>query len=495
MAKNSIFLYLRMGLVMLVSLFSVRILLKALGVDDYGVYMAIAGVVSSLAFLSTLLANASQRFCAYAIGQNNITALNQNVGTIQLVYIVIVVFLFLAGETVGIWFIENKMNYAPDKSSSVFWVFQFSLFTLMLNLLSAPFLALLLAHEDMKTYAFISISEAILKLGAAFLLSYFTFSRIIIYPLFLCIISIFILVIYIITIKRKYPYVNIKPQYQATTFRTVLSFIGWSSFGAFAGVAYNQGINILFNLFIGPLANAAFAIANQVSASVTTFGTSFFSAVRPGMIKCYAQNEFKKLFDLFTFSNKLVFILLYIVILPLFINMNTILEIWLGESGPYMVEFTRLLLIACMISFLGLPITTIVQASGKVRGYHIFVDGFLAVSIVFIYLLFRSHSSSESILWGVNTMYTITYCLRLVYFKRMTNFSLLSFVRNFHLPMMFIIAISGVTVYLLSTVITFSPLIDLLLSTLESTSIILLLSFIFLLNKDDRKKLQSLLKK
>lgn len=494
-AKNSLFLYLRMGLVMIVSFISVRILLKELGIVDYGVYNAIGGVVTSLAFISTVLANASQRYFSYSIGQKDLNSLNQNFGSILLVYFLIIILILAISETIGVWFVENKMNYESVKVKEVLWVFQFSLFTIILHLLSSPFLAMLIAHEDMNDYAIISICESILKLIAVLLLSLFSTARLVVYPILLTTISLMVLTIYIFSIKRKYPYLKIKFSYNRLCFFNILSYSGWSCFGAVAGVGYNQGINILFNIFIGPLANAAFAIANQVSAAITTFGTSFFTAVRPGIVKYYAQGEIIKLNNLYLFSSKMLFLLLYLIILPLLFQTNTVLSLWLGTPSEYMIQFTRMLLISCLIAFLGLPITTIMQAAGRVKIYHLVVDGFLVCSISVVFFFFKKGLDAVDILWIINIMYIIAYMLRLVCLKKIITFSISSYLRCFLIPITGVILLTSISMWVINNYLYFMPIIELLINIFISTFIILFISYVLLFTKSDRIKLFSLVLK
>lgn len=494
-AKNSIFLYFRMGLIMLFSLISVRILLRELQVEDYGIYNAIGGFVTSFALISSVLSGASQRYFSYSIGLNDNNDLNRSFGSILLVYSIIITILLVVGETIGLWFVENKMVYPNSKSVQVFWVYQYSLLTFLTTLMYSPFLALIIAKEDMKLFAIISIIEGVLKLISAISLIFFLKSRLVLYPLFLLIISIIILLFYVSVVKNRYKYIRFRFIFHKGVFKSIMSFTSWSLFGSTAGVFYHQGISVLFNLFIGPIANAAYAIANQVYSAVSTFGSSFFLAIRPGMIKSYAQNDSENLQTLFVLSSKILFILLSLFVFPIIAKTDAILNLWLGEITPYTISFTRLMSVICLVGALGLPITTIVQASGNIRNYHVLVDGFISVSIIGVYYILKSGLGPNSALWYAILVFIIAHFLRVYYLKIRYAFPIDNYFRFFGAPMLLVTSISAITIYLGSIWININNIVDIVLTTIISATIILASSYLFMFNSKDRYKIRSILRK
>lgn len=485
-AKNSLFLYIRMALIMIMSLISVRVILRALHVEDYGIYNAIGGVVTSLSFLSTALAGASQRFFSYSIGEKNVSNLNKDIGSILFGYVIIIALIIILAETFGEWFVLNRMNFSTEKHIDIQWVFQFSLVTFIINLMSAPLLALIIAHEDMRYYSIISISDGALKLFVAIVLYIIPEQRLIAYPGLLMMVSIITLSFYYIIVKKKYPYLNIKLNFEKNNFKRIFSFSSWSCFGAIANVCYHQGINILFNIFAGPIANAAFAIANQVNAAITTFGSSFFLAVRPGMIKSYAQNNYSRLNNLYLFSSKMIFALLFIVMLPLLVKTDYILNLWLGEVVEYMVPFTRIIIIASLIMSLGLPITTIIQATGKNKYYHMIVDGFISVSVVLIYFALKiglapSFSLSISII-----IYMIAHYIRLVFLKKLANESINVYIKSCLFPMATILIMNWGVIYIIDCLIGNDDFVGFILIFIISLLVNLSTYYLFLINKTER---------
>lgn len=483
-----------MGIILLISLFSVRILLRELNVEDYGLYNAIGGVVTSLAFLSTILSSASQRFFSYDIGKNDIVSLNKNLSVILFIYILIAVILIIVGETFGLWFVINKMNYPEVQSNNIIWVFHFSLFTFIITLLATPFLSLIVSHEDMKIFAIISMVDAILKLGAAVSLSLFT-NRIVIYPLILFVISIATALAYYFSVRINYKYIIVKIRFNSSLFKSIIGFTSWSSFGAIAGVGLHQGINIILNIFTGPIANAAYTIANQVYNAISTFGSSFFMAIRPGMIKAYAQSEENRLKSMYFISSKILFLLLFIVIVPILCETDFILKCWLGEVSEYTISFTRILSICALIMGLGLPITTIIQATGKIKFYHLVVDGFLCLGIIIFYFSLKVGYSGVLSLWIIAFVCSICHILRLIFLKHIIGISIYEYFYRCILPMLIISIITFISMHYIGIFNFRNQLFHFVIVTLSSIIVNLLLAFIFLMNKTEKSMLKRLLKR
>ncbi len=494
-AKNSIFLYFRMGFIMLFSLASVRFLLRELHVEDYGIYNAIGGVVASLSVISGVLSSVAQRYFSYFLGQNDLDGLNRTFGSTMIVYTIIAGVILLLGETIGYWFVMNKLVYPEAMKNSVFWIYQFSLFTFIIVLFYSPLIALIISHEETKIFAIISIADGVMKFGCVFMLSWFYSYRVVIYPLFLLIISLIILTCYTIVTRRRYSYISFKFIYERKTFNSIMSFSFWSMFGSFANAFYHQGINILFNIFVGPLANAAFAIANHVNAAITSFSSSFFLAVRPGIIKSYAQNEMILVQKLFLFSNKILFILLFIIVLPIVIDPVDILNLWLGDITPYTAVFVRMMSITCMILCLGLPITTIIQASGKVKYYHILVDGFISLSCILIYFILKKGLGPTSALWGVIAITFIAHLIRIAFLRINLNFPIRDYFAKFVMPMTIIVVIAATIVNYCAQYLVMSAFLRLICISTISTLIIGGMSLALLINSKERNMILNIVYK
>jgi len=484
-----------MGLIMVFSLISVRFLLQELDVEDYGVYNAIGGVVTSFALISGVLSGASQRFFSYSLGLNDIEGLKRTMSSIIFLYTIVIIIILIIAETIGLWFVMNKMVYPEDMRNSVFWIYQLSLLSFLVTIAYTPLIAIIISHEEMNIYAVISIIDGVLKLSCVLSLGLFHSHKIVYYPLLLSIISIMTFASYFIVVKRKYSYIDLSIAYDKTTFKSILGFSSWSLVGSIANVIYHQGINLIFNLFIGPIANAAFAIANQVNVAVNTLGTSFFSAVRPGIIKSYARNDYDSLPKLFIFSSKLMFILLFAIVLPIITITSDILHIWLGEVTTYTVSFVQKMTIVGLILCLGLPFTTIAQASGKIKYYHIYVDGFISVSLVGIYYILKSGLSSNFVLYYVVTITFIAHIIRILYLIYYLKFPLKGYLMKFCLPTAIIGISSYVVVNAVANHISFTPILNIVCVICFSVVCIVLLSFLFLINAQERGIIINLLMK
>ena len=441
--KNSLFLYIRMLLVMIVTLFTVRIVLRNLEVVDYGIYTAIGGLVLSLSFLSQTLSSASQRFFSYELGLGDYEKLNRIFSTIFLSYLIIVLLIVLLAETVGIWFLRNKMSIPDERVDAAFWVFQFSLFAFVISILANPYMALLIAHEQMNIYAYIGIIDVMLKLMVACILMWVSLvDKLKLYAVLMFAVSCVTGLMYALMCRRLFQKVKLHLFWDRELFSSVFSYSSWTLFGTAAGVLNNQGINVLLNVFWGPVVNSAFSIGHQISNAVSSFSSSFYTAVRPQLTKSYAVKDMGYMDQLFYFSSKMIFSLLFLIILPLMFETEFILQLWLGDVQEYMVAFVRLLLISTLIISLSNPINTIAQASGSVKRYHGIVDGFTLISLPLAYFVLKFGGNPISVFYVSIGVFAIAHLLRLVILKSIVNFSPRKYILRFIMPSVITIVFS-----------------------------------------------------
>lgn len=445
--KNSVFLYIRMFFVLLVSLYTIRIVLNNLEVVDYGIYTAIGGVVLSLSFLSQVLASASQRFFAYELGlKENGIRLNKIFNTILISYVGIALLIVLLAESIGLWFMFNKMTIPAERMDAALWVFQFALLSFVVTIMTNPYIAVVIASEHMNIYAYVGIIDVILKLLIACLLIISPIDKLKLYSVLMFVESCITASIYICICRKKFTSTKFSFFWDKTLFKTVFSYSSWTLFGTVAGVCNNQGANILLNVFIGPSANAAYAIGHQAGSAVSGFSSSFYSAVRPQLTKSYAANDMAYMYQLFYFSSKVIFLLLFVIILPLISELELILNLWLDIVEPYMIIFTRLILIYTMIICLSEPITTIAQASGQVKKYHGIVDGFALIALPLSYFALKNDCPPQSVFYITILVFSIAHFLRLIVLQRIIVFSIAQYIKNYILPIaVIIIASIGIT--------------------------------------------------
>lgn len=449
-AKNSLFLYIRMLLIALVSLYTVRVVIKTLGITDYGIYNAVGGIVMVMTFLSQTITSASQRFFSYELGTGNVERLQKIFSSILLIYAFIGVFIVLILETFGLWFFYNKMVIPPERIHAAFWVFQFSLLTFIVTILSAPYNAIIVAHEDMKIFAYVSVVEAICKLLIVYLLLLFSCDRLILYAILVFGVTCLIRVVYGVICTKRYPETKFLLFWNKDLLKSIFSYSSWTMFGTMANAANNQGVSLLLNVFWGPRANAAQSIGFQIGSVLQTFSGNIFTAIRPPLIKSYAEGNYEYMMQLFYRGSKYSFFLLFTIMFPLTLKMDVVLTLWLGEVGEYMIEFARLMMIYVMIVAIGTPITIIVQAANKVKLYHGIVDGFALICIPISYVLYKYFSTSAStVFWVMIFVFIIAHCLRLFIMKCVIPFRIIDYVRRFVIPVFTVamLSILGIVVY------------------------------------------------
>ena len=365
-AKNTLFLYFRTILIMLVTLYTSRVVLNMLGVEDYGVYTAVGGVVSLFAVISGAMSNAVSRFITYGIGKGNSDQLNNIFTTSVNVQILTSVIILLLGETLGVWFVNSKMNIPYDRMAPANWVLHCSLITFVINLISVPYNACIIAYEHMKAYAYISIIDAILKLGVAFMLVVSPVDKLIAYSILLVIASLGVRLMYGLYCRRHFPECRYHFRFDKNLFREMFGFAGWNFFGNATSILNLQGVNVLINIFFGVIANSARGIASQGEAAVNQLVLTFSTAVNPQITKSYALGDKDRMFYLICKGAKFAYFLLLIFALPLIFEADAVLKIWLVDVPENSAMFMRLSIVGSMITILGNSGYTACLATGNI---------------------------------------------------------------------------------------------------------------------------------
>lgn len=372
-AKNTFILYVRMILVLLVSLYSTRAILNALGVEDYGIYNVVAGFVSMFAFLNSSMTNTIQRFFNYERGRNDAKNLNKVYITSFQIQFLLAIITFILLELVGVWYISTKMILPPERLSAAMYVFQFSVISLFLLILQIPYAAAIIAHEKMTFYAIVSITDAALKLLIAIALPYIHHDRLIYYGFLMLVISIVNILLYFLYAKRFFAEIKYQNHFYKHLFNKMLVFSGWNVFGAFAYTMQGQGLNMLMNAFFGPIVNAARGVAYQVQAALSGFTENIAVAFKPQLVECYAKGDYERTKYLMYSMSKLGYVMVLVLSLPVSLEIEYILKIWLGGVVPqYTAIFTILILLNMVLCSLNLPISQTVQAVGNIRNYQTF---------------------------------------------------------------------------------------------------------------------------
>jgi len=487
-------LYIRMLLTMLVSLYTVRVVLKTLGVNDYGIYSVVGGVVEMFAFLSNTMASASERFFAYEIGKNNIVKLKQTFSLTMLIYGIMAIIILLIAETGGLWFLNHKMTIPPERLDAANWVFQFAILSFILTILTVPYNAIIIAREDMKFYAYVSIIEVGAKLGIVYMLYLFDVDKLKLYG-FLILVTTFIITLISRTFcQRKYAESKFNYYWDKSMFKTLVSYSSWNLFGAITGVANNNGLNILLNIFFGPAVNAARAVAYRVSVVIASFSTNFYTAVTPQIVKSYAAGDINYLLSLVFNSSKYSFYLLLLISMPFLIELEFILKLWLGDVSSYMVIFTRLALIYALVNSLENPLTQTVRATGSIKWYQIIVGSFTLLLLPICYVFFKLKYPPETSFYILIAIYTLALFLRLYVLKKLIKFSINDYLSQVLLKVLIVTIVSASAPLLLKNYISSGVLQFFIV---EFTTVVWLLITIYVLGltSNERNTINEFVKK
>jgi len=388
-ARNTAMLYFRMFLTMGVSLYTSRIVLNTLGIEDFGIYNVVGGVVMMFSFLNASMSSATQRFLSFELGKNDFVQLKKVFSMSVNIHAIIAVAVLILAESIGLWFLNAKLVIPVERMEAANWVYQFSILSFMVTIMSVPYNATIIAYERMKIYAYVSIVEVVLKLIVVFALVWIGFDKLKMYSILIFCVTALIWMIYRIYCGRNFKITNYKFFWEKSLFKTLMDYAGWNLFGNVASVAMGQGVNILLNLFFGPVVNAARGIAFQVRGAIYGFVTNFQMAMNPQIIKSYAADDIKYMHQIIFQGAKYSFFLLFMLSLPILLETEIILKLWLKIVPEYTVIFTRLVLINILIDSISGPLRTAAQASGKIKKYQAIIGGLLLLILPISYIFLK----------------------------------------------------------------------------------------------------------
>ena len=452
-AKNTLLLYVRMLLLMLVSLYTSRVNLNALGVVDFGIYGVVCGVVGMFYIVSNALVGSINRFLAFEIGAHNQERLNSIFCTAKGIQSILVCVVLLLAETIGLWFLNNKMVIPPERLVAANWIYQFSTMSFCLDLLVIPYTADIIAHEKMSAFAYISILTAIGKLIVAWTILISPIDRLIWFGALILVNSTIIRFVYIYYCKHHFEECRSSFRFDKSIWKEMFSFAGWNFIGTIAAIFRDQGGNILINLFAGPATNAARSIANQVNSAVSGFADNFQTAIKPQIIKSYARGNFEYLHNLIFQGARFSYYILLILAMPILCNTHYILQLWLGIVPESAVLFVQLILVLTMSESLAGPLITAMLATGNIRDFQIIVGGLNLLNLPLSYLSLRLGAIPEIV---VMISIIISICcemVRVLLLRKMIKMSIRAFLIHVYFN---VIAVSIVAcilpVYLHSTI-------------------------------------------
>lgn len=374
-AKNTLFLYIRMAILMIISIYTSRVVLDKLGIEDYGIYNVVGGVAAMLTFFSSSLTNASQRFFSIELGKGNLRMANQVFNQHLLLYALIIGGVILIAETIGLWFVYNKLVFPPERISAVIWIYQFAIVSLCFTLLGIVFHSSIIAHENMGVFSLLGIFEGISRLVIVYMLNIFQIDKLILYSFLMFLITLLLQVFYMIYSFKHYQECKLRFVWDKNLLRETNSIVGWNLVGTAVSAINDTGINILLNLFFGPVVNAARAISCQVSGAVNNFANNFFISIHPQLTKSYASRDYGYMMSLFYNSSKYSFFMLWIFCLPITFACKELMKLWLVEVPQYADVFTVLVLGVSLVNSLNNPIWAITLATGRLKRYMIIGNG------------------------------------------------------------------------------------------------------------------------
>lgn len=429
-AKNTLLLYFRMMLTMLVKLYTVRVVLNTLGVVDYGIFNVVGGIVVMFSFLSGTMASASQRFFAFELGKKDFLQLKRTFSLTVSIYVIIAIVVLLLAETIGLWFLNTQMVIPDNRMEAANWIYQFSIFSFLVTIMTIPYNAAIIARENMKVFAYVSIIEVTLKLIIVYLLVLFSFDKLKLYGCLIFATTAIVSFIYYTICRKKYEECRYQFYWDKGLFSTLMSYSGWNLFGATAGILNNQGINILLNVFFGPVVNAARGIAYQISSSVNQFAVNFFTAVNPQITKYYAANEKEQMMKLVYQSSKYAYYLLFMLTMPVLLETNFILTLWLKIVPEYVVLFTRLVIFSVLIDSLSNSLVTSALATGKIKNYQMVVGGMLLLNLPISYGFLKYGFPPQITMYVAITISGICLFLRLWMLRSMIGLSMMDYIKK-----------------------------------------------------------------
>lgn len=422
-AKNTLMLYVRMLFGMLVSLYTSRVVLQALGVEDYGIYNVVGGFVAMFSMISSSLSSSVSRFLTYELGRGDVEQLKKIFSTSICIHLALAGIVFLVAESLGIWFLNTQMTIPADRLYAANWVFQASLVAFMFGLFSVPYNASIVAHERMTAFAYFGILDIILRLFIILFIAYapFHFDRLIVYALLLVVLGISMQAVYWDYCKRHFEECRLQFRFYSDTWKAMSAFAGWNFIGCTAVLLKDQGVNILLNLFIGPVINAARAIAGSVNTVLSSFAGNFMTALNPQITKSYAVGDYSYMFSLVERGSRFSYYILLVFALPVLFETEFILTLWLKSYPEHTINFVRLVLLVTMCDILSNTLINLQLATGKLRNYQLAVGGMYLMNFPLSYLCLKLGYPPESVLIVALIVAVCCLLLRLVFLRKMVG--------------------------------------------------------------------------
>lgn len=443
-AKNTLLLYIRMFLTMAVSLYTSRVVLKTLGVVDYGIYNVVGGIVVMFGFINSCMSSATQRFITFALGKGDLKQLQTVFSTSLQIHAIIAAIVFVLCESVGLWFFYTQMQIPLERMDAAMWVLQCSVLSTMVMFISVPYNADIIAHERMSAFAYISILEVLLKLAILFVLVLYPIDKLILYAILLLVVQIIIRFCYSIYCNKHFEESKYKRLWDGKLFKEMVAFAGWSLWGHMSSVFNSQGLNMLLNVFFGPVVNAARAVAVQVQSAIMQFTVNFQMALNPQITKTYARGEMEEMHKLIFRSARFSFYLIFFISLPVLFETNFILSLWLGNVPDNTVTFVRIILCTSILTSISNPLMVACGATGKVKKYQAVCGGLLLTILPISWVALKLGCPA----WGVFVVHFLVECIclfaRMILLRPLIGIKVMSYIKNIWIRILVVAALSPI---------------------------------------------------
>lgn len=462
LAKNTISMYVRMLFLMLISFYTSRVVLQALGAEDFGTYNVVGGVVVMFTFINGAMTTGTQRHLSFELGipDGNVGRIFSACFNIHLWLAVLIVIL---AETIGLWFLNAKLNFPEGHMTAVNWVYQLSILSCVLNIVRVPYNAAIIAYEKMSFYAYIGIIEGILKLAIVFMLAYSPCDKLVYYAFLMMLVIAVVTLAYYAYCRKNFSEIRYSRVSDKALYKRLLNFSGWTLFGSVANMARNQGVTFIVNIFYGVTVNAAIGIANQVNAGITQFVTGFQQAFNPQLTKAEAAKDREYQTKLINVTAKYSYLIILFCSIPILYNLDYVLAFWLGEYPAYTREFCLWIVVSTLIDSISGPLWVTIFAIGKIKSYQIYISLLLLLVLPFSYACGVLGLEPQYVFVIQAVLNFAAILVRLYMIRGLLQFSIRNFARDVFIPIAAVtmLMIPGIyaTELLLHQASTFSQLI------------------------------------
>ena len=484
-AKNTLLLYFRMLFMMAVSLYTSRVVLATLGVEDFGIYNVVGGIVTMFSFINSAMSSSTQRYLTFELGRGDFSRLQKVFTTSVYIHALISILVVLLAETVGLWFLCNMMTIPTERMDAAMWVYQMSVLATVVMIMSVPYNATIIAHEKMGVFAYISILEVVLKLAIVYILLIGDFDKLKLYAVLIFMVQLLIRLIYSKYCEKQFKESKILKIKDGRLFKEMLGFAGWNLWGNCAFVAYTQGVNILLNVFFNPVLNAARGIAIQVQSAVTQFSSNFQTALNPQITKSYAAEDYKYMYNLIYKGSKFTFFLLLMLSMPIMLETNMLLSIWLKTVPDYTTPFLRLMLCATIVDSVANPLMISAQATGKIKIYQSVIGGILLAILPISYIVLKLGGNPTSVFCVHLCVCIVAFGVRLLIIRSMINLPIYEYFRSVIIRCG-IVVVTSMLIPMILRILINDSFISFVVICLASALSVVISAYVFGLNSNEQ---------